>query len=186
MTSHKRALRALATVAAACGAAAVAAGSATANPPIVTAPTGADVHRAWQGYVACMNDQPGLRVTLMPPPRYGVMIAPTGGAASLRTAAARAAFEARAHAANAVCRRFLAPIQKGSRSAQTEAAFRDRALAFARCMRRHGVSIGDPMIKKVVGGFDVSWPPSPGVAVGGRRWQRAATACRSLNPITGG
>jgi hypothetical protein len=186
MSVEKQTVGKLVAVAALLAATGIATATAGANPPIVTAPKGADVRQAWQRFVACMNKQSALRVTLMPPPQYGVMIQSTGGPASLRTAAQRATFYDHVHAANASCHHFLAAIQKSSSSAQTEAQFRDRALAFARCLRSHGVDVGDPVVTKVVGGFDVSWPPSPGVGVGGPRWQRAASACRSLNPIMGG
>ena len=155
---------------------------AATNPPVVPAPKGVDPLRAWQRFVACMSTG-GLRVTLMPPPLYGVRI---GGLPRNATAAQQAAFEAKIRATNATCHRYLAPIQKSSTSPQDEARFRDQALAFARCMRRHGVNVGDPIVHKVAGGFDLSFPPTPGVTVGGRRWQAASTACRAFNPIESG
>lgn len=159
--------------------------SVTTNPPIVTAPTGVDAHRAWQQFAACMSKNVGLRVTIMAPPLYGIRIAgPTSGQPP--TPAQQAAFEARTHTANAICHHYLAAIQKNSNTSQDEARFRDRMLGFARCMRRHGVNVGDPIIKKVVGGFDVTVPPGPGVRTGSVRWHSAEASCRSLNPLLGG
>jgi hypothetical protein len=156
---------------------------AATSGPVVPAPKGVDPLQAWQRFVACMSKGTGLRVSLMPPPRYGVRI---GGLARNSTPAQQAAFDANVRAANARCHRYLTPIQKSSNSSQDEARFRDQALALARCLRRHGVDVGDPIIRKVAGGFDLSWPPTSGVAVGGRRWHAALDACRAVNPIVNG
>jgi hypothetical protein len=180
----------VASLGAACGAGVATSSPRAAratNPPIVTAPTTVDPLRAWQRFAACMSTHTGVHVVVMPPPHYGVRIfLPARANRTPATPAEQAAFETRTRAANATCHHFLQAIQKTSTSSQDEAKFRDQALAFARCMRRHGVNVGDPIIKKVVGGFDLSWPPAPGVSLGGPRWETAAKACRSLNPIMNG
>jgi hypothetical protein len=121
------------------------------------------------------------KVTVLPSPRFGVRI--QFNLPRNPTRAQQAAAEARIHAANAACRRFLRPVQKDTTSSQDEAKFRDGMLAFARCMRRHGVNVPDPIIKRIAGGFDVSWGRTPGVIQGGARWRQAQRACRSLNPL---
>src|SRR4051794_38229492 len=122
----------LAGIAVACGVGiAQASAPAATNPPIVTAPHGADPLMAWQRFAACMSKHSGNRVQVMPPPSYGVRI--VGASNPNTTATQQAAFEARTRAANAVCHHYLAAIQKSSTSSKDEARFRDQALAFARC-----------------------------------------------------
>ena len=177
------AVLAIAGLATACGTSAAKSPSAAGTtPPIVSAPTGANAHDAWQRFAACMSKRVGLQVTLMPPPHYGIRIAGPRNATPA-TPAQQAAFETKTRAANAYCHHFLASIQKSSNSSQDEAKFRDAMLRFVRCIRSRGINVGDPIITKVVGGFDVSWPRASQTLLGTARGNRAQTFCHSLNPF---
>ena len=83
-------------------------------------------------------------------------------------------------AADRACRDILKP-QEQPRTAASDARFRDGMFAFARCLRKQGIDVGDPILKRVAGGFDVSFPdPQPQESP---RWNAAAAVCNRLNPL---
>jgi hypothetical protein len=149
------------------------------NGPIVTAPKGGDAGDVWQQFAICMSKHTGRRVTVGAPPGYGINIA--GPSRPYASDAEEAAFRARMRAAGAACGRILRPIQPDFGSPAFEAKFRDAMLAMARCIRRHGVNVADPIVKKLAaGGYNVTWPATPGVPTSGPRWAAARKACQSL------
>ncbi len=167
--------------------AAVTSAAYASSPPgqIVTKPTSANAHDAWVKFAACMSRGVGIKVEVMPPPRYGIRIF-VPALPQQPTPAEAAAFRTKTRVANAACHHFLQPVQQSSTSSRDEAKFRDAMLKFAVCVRQHGIKVGDPIITKVAGGFDASWPDTPGVRISGPRWQAAQKACRSLNPLETG
>jgi hypothetical protein len=158
---------------------AVGAPLADPNGPIVTAPKGGGAGDLWQKFAICVSKHTGRRVTVGAPPGFGINIA--GPSQPYASPADEAAARARMRAAGVACGRILAPIQPDFNSSAFEAKFRDAMLSMARCIRRHGINVGDPIIKKLVGGgYNVTWPAAPGVSTSGPRWNDARKACQYL------
>ena len=61
----------------------------------------------------------------------------------------------------------------------------DAMLAFADCMRDHGVEMPDPVIARAGGGPGASLPPQPEIDFGSEEFAAAEEACRPLLPAGG-
>lgn len=151
---------------------------AAGSPPIVTAPSssGTDPAEAWENTAVCLSKELGRHVSVGRAPHYGVQI--SGPAHPYASEEAQKAFRAQSIAAMRKCGHYLASLQAHLFTPEAQARFEDLMLEAARCMRRHGISVGDPIIgRSATGGYSIRWPHSPGVATSGPRWNRAWSAC---------
>ncbi len=155
------------------------AGLASGNPPIVTAPSSSstDPAVAWEKTAICLSKELGRHVSVGRAPHYGVQI--SGPAHPYPSPEAQKAFRVQMIAAMRKCRQWLAALQAPLFTPEAQARFKDLMLQGARCMRRHGFSVGDPIIgpSPTGGGYSIHWPHAPGVATSGPRWNRAWAVC---------
>jgi hypothetical protein len=150
--------------------------SATAASPLLTVREQNTASDDLARYVSCMQKH-GVHAEVLPGSRRGVRLSnPDSSRPDLSQSAIQAADRA--------CHALLKPTQTEPSNRQ-EAEFRDKALAFAKCLRRHGIQVGDPVIKRVAGGFDLTLPPPPGQSSAdlSAAWQQASAACSSSNPF---
>jgi hypothetical protein len=171
--AHLAVLALVAAFAAGCGSSH---SSSTPGGAISTSQDRTTAQDRFTAYAACLRTHGIPNVQVLPGPQSGIRItAPQG-----ETPPSRSLIDA----ADRACHKILKP-QEHETDAAEEARFRDGMLAFARCLRRHGIDVADPTIRRVAGGFDVSFPPLPGgqQLQSSPRWAAASAACNHLNPL---
>ncbi len=173
----------VAALAAGCGGKSAPPSSPTAA--VIATSASEDASTAWIKFAACMTAQGAGKVTALPGAKGGVSIDP--GLPRNPTRAQQQAANARVHSADLACHHLIRPFTQSSsgNSGRDEAKFRDGMLAYTRCLRRRGVVIGDPVIKRISGGFDVAFAPIAGqTPASSKTWQDAHAACLKLNPLS--
>jgi hypothetical protein len=142
--------------------------SRTAGEEVVagTTPRAATVHDARRAFVTCVK-------------RHGVR-----RARFRRGRVEIAGTERRVRSATRVCAFLLPPADSNITPAEA-ARFRRRMLAFTRCMRAHGVDLPNPTLRRLPGGFEVSYQKRRGEAKPEHdpMWNTGLAACRDLNPL---
>jgi len=114
--------------------------------------------------------------------KHGVKMADPGSDGSIRISRTRGQGpnDREFEAAQTRCQKFLGQ-GRGKPDPQQEAAMRDRLVAYASCMRRHGVDMEDPKID-AHGGVRMLAAPLQGPGEGSASSRAAEDACRKLMP----
>lgn len=142
----------------------------------------ADAEQAGLDFARCMREH-GVDV---PDPQTGpgeggfIVVGPVEASSAGGSAAAGQGLPEDFKAADEACRHFLDDlVQEGGPPMDPEA--QDRALAFARCMREHGVDMPDPDFSGTTGGFSITiGGPDGAIDPSSTTFQEAQKACGSL------
>lgn len=105
-------------------------------------PTSDQVDEAFRKFAQCMREH---GVPIQDPKTSG-----RGDNVSFGAPGKAPADKAKVDAADKACRHFIAGVVRGGpskRDPQQEARIREQALAFAKCMREHGVNMPDPQFQ---------------------------------------
>jgi hypothetical protein len=105
-------------------------------------PTSDQVDEAFRKFAQCMREH---GVPMQDPRTSG-----RGGQVSLGLLGKAPADKAKVDAAQKACDHFISGVVRGGpskRDPQQEARMREQALAFAKCMRQHGVNMPDPQFQ---------------------------------------
>ena len=114
-----------------------------------SAGTKKDPQEAGLEFAQCMREN-GVPDFPDPDENGRFTITPESGGRDLGSAASRRAQEK--------CRHLLARMQPPELSDEEKAEMQDKALEFARCMRKHGIDIPDPDFSRESGGVAVELP----------------------------
>jgi hypothetical protein len=139
----------------------------------------AETRRAMLAYARCMRER-GID---MPDPTFGE----NGARITQKNEAGRTTPEQQ-RAAEQACRKYQDQIKPPPISEEEQAKMREQALAFARCMREHGIDMPDPQFEEN-GGILQRIGPRGGVDENDAKFREAERACRDSGPggpMTGG
>jgi hypothetical protein len=133
-----------------------------------TAGTGdrrAEFREAALKFAKCMREH-GVD---MPDPKPG-----EGGAITLGGPGTGPEDQAKMEAAQKACQKILESVRPPQLSAEQEQKFKDQALDFARCMRKHGIDMPDPQFQ---GGGRMTQRMEEGIDPNSQRFRDATEAC---------
>jgi hypothetical protein len=149
-------------------AATIAIGACGGGDPEATAGTGdqqAKFREAALKFTRCMREH-GVD---MPDPKPG-----EGGRITMGGPGTGPEDENKMDAAQKACQKILESVRPPELTAEQEQKFKDQALAFARCMREHGINMPDPQFE---GGGRITQRMEQGIDPRSQRFRDAQEAC---------
>jgi hypothetical protein len=146
--------------------------------PAASPSASVDPQQAFVDYARCMREH-GID---MPDPNVDT----SSGKVQLRVGTSGNVDEAKMAAAQSACQHFIANSRLGGGGKQVSPEDQDKFLAFARCMREHGIDMPDPDFSNGGVSMQIGQPgQKSNQGPGSQTFEDAQQACASLLPGTG-